>query len=141
LDYLDEPEDSERRKIGRGIYTSYSFGTGVKSFRIILLDTRFNKSSWFHDWENSDILGQEQWDWLEETLINNNETFTFISSGTQILPFDRILTEAWYSNSRKKLFNLIGKIKKGGVILLSGDIHSSQILKTFCTLPRNILQL
>ena len=137
LDYLGEALDSERRKIGRGIYTTYAFGDikTHKAFRLILLDVRYNKSSYFYDYHNSDILGEEQWEWLESVLTQNNETFTFIASGIQILPFNRLITESWYYNSRKRLLDLISKIKKSGVILLSGDIHTAQILKTFCTLP------
>jgi len=40
----------------------------------------------------------------------------------------------WYHDSRKKLFDLIGKYKKSGVILLTGGLGFSQILKTFCPL-------
>lgn len=81
------------------------------------------------------MLGEEQWQWLEETLKKANETFIFIGSGTQILPFNRLATEAWYGTSRDRLFDLIGKVKKNGIILLSGDIHCAEILKTFCVHP------
>jgi alkaline phosphatase D len=103
--------------------------------RIILLDVRYYKTGFFD--ESSDILGEEQWKWLEDTLTNNNETFTFIASGIQILPQTKFIEEIWYLQSRKRLFDLIGKIKKSGVVLLSGDIHVAQILKTFCVLPGN----
>lgn len=102
--------------------------------RIILLDVRYNKTSPFWD-ENADILGEDQWAWLEEELSSNNETFTLIVSGTQILPINRFVMEAWYVNSRNRLFDLIGKLKKSGVVLLSGDIHAAEILKTFCVVP------
>ncbi len=135
LDFIDEPQNSERRTPGKGIYTTYSFGSGVKSSRMILLDSRYHKSNYMSESSEADILGEEQWKWLEEVLVNNDETFTFISSGTQILPFTRMLSEAWFYKSRERLFELISKTKKSGVILLSGDIHMAQILKTFCTLP------
>ncbi len=64
-----------------------------------------------------------------------NETFIFIGSGTQILPFDKLFTEAWYGESRKRLFDLIIENQKSGIVLLSGDIHCAEILKTFCKLP------
>jgi hypothetical protein len=136
LDYMDEPVDSDRRTLGKGIYTTYSFGNGYKTVRLILLDVRFNKTSYMYDWEKSDIIGEEQWTWLEEVLNSNDETFTFISTGIQVLPFNRIMTESWYYNSRKRLFDLIARTKKSGVVILSGDIHCAQLLKTFCTLPK-----
>jgi len=80
------------------------------------------------------MLGQVQWIWFEDILRTSNETFTLIVSPTQILPFNRILTEAWYGESRKKLFSIIGKLKKSGVILITGDIHEGEILKTFCVI-------
>jgi len=136
LNFLDEPEDSHRRKIGDGIYTTYSFGdpNSHKTVRFILLDVRFEKDSLYLD-ENPDMLGSKQWTWLEETLKNANETFIFIVSGTQILPISRLATECWYPLSRKKLFDLIAKYNKNGVVFLSGDIHMAEIMKTFCTLP------
>lgn len=98
------------------------------------MDVRYNKTGYLFE-EKQDILGEDQWQWLETVLKDNNETFTFIGSGTQILPFDRIISEAWYQTSRKRLFDLIGNLNKSGVIFLSGDIHVAQILKTFCILP------
>jgi len=68
-------------------------------------------------------------------LKDANETFIFIGSGTQILPFDKLITEAWYATSRKRLFDLIIKYEKSGIVFLTGDIHCAEILKTFCTLP------
>lgn len=134
LNFLDEPMDSVRRKPNRAIHTSYTFGSGThKSVRIILLDVRYNKTSLFYDNE-ADMLGEEQWQWLEEEL-KNDETFTLIVSGTQILPINRFITEAWYPSSRQRLFRLLGQMKKSGVIFITGDIHAGQILKSQCILP------
>ena len=108
LNYSNE-EISEKNK--KGIFSTYSFGKGYKSVRIILLDLRYYKSSFFNIL-NYDNLGKEQWIWLENIFKNNNETLTFIGSSIQILPINRFLTESWYINSRKKLFELIAKYKK-----------------------------
>lgn len=134
LDFLDVPTNHHRRQKGKGIYATYSFGKGYKTVRIILLDVRFHKTSYVLNF-NQDMLGEEQWKWLEKILTESKETFTFIASGTQILPFNRFVTEAWYQKSRKRLFDLIAKTKRNGVILLSGDVHFAQILKTFCVMP------
>src|SRR4051812_5026139 len=65
LDFIDEPIDSERRRLGRSIYTSYSFGdkSTHKTVRLILLDIRFNKQSYYFD-NDPDMLDEEQWQWL-----------------------------------------------------------------------------
>jgi alkaline phosphatase D len=137
LNFISEPQNSLRRTVGRGIYTSYSFGTspsmGHQNFRIILLDDRYERDSMFD--ENPDVLGELQWTWLEDILKNNRETFTFIMSGIQILPPTKLIVENWFTGSRKRLFDLIGKLKKEGVVFLTGDVHVAQILKTYCVLP------
>ena len=135
LDFLDEPKDSHRRQPNKAIYTTYSFGDkkSYKSIRVILLDVRYEKSAWVD--KDRDMLGEEQWKWFEEVLTKANETFILIASGTQILPFDRLFSEAWLPEGRTRLFNLLRKVKKNGVLLLTGDIHNAQILRTPCVIP------
>jgi alkaline phosphatase D len=132
LDVLEEPLNSTRRNLNQSIDASYSFGNGYKSFKLILLDARYNKRGYLDD--DTRILSENQWIWLENEL-KSEETFTFIVSGIQILPFNRFLTESWYSKDREKLFNLIGKLSKSGVVLISGDVHFGQMYKTFCVHP------
>ena len=135
LDFLDEPPNSHRRQENKGIYNTYVFGdvNSYKNIRVILLDVRYHKTGWLE--KERDILGEEQWKWFEDVLLNSKETFILVASGTQILPIDRLFSEAWYPESRIRLFNLLGKVKKNGVVLLTGDIHNAQILKTPCTIP------
>jgi alkaline phosphatase D len=136
LDFIDEPQDSIRRKEGRGLFTTYSFGDlkTHKNFRIILLDSRYYKDPHGIIGE-PDIIGEEQWEWFEEIFKNAKETFIFIGSGTQILPYNRMVTEAWYGHSRDRLFKLLAKYRKNGVVFLSGDIHLSEVLRSPCSLP------
>lgn len=133
LSFLDEPSDSKRRISGRPIYTSYSFKSGggdeeFKSFKVILLDLRYDKT-------NTYLMNEEQWKWLEEEL-KSNETFTFIVTGIEFLPINRffgfMIQEMWYKADRQRLISLIGKLKKSGVVILSGDVHYAQILRTTC---------
>lgn len=138
LDFLEEPLNSDRRKSNSPIDFSYSFGSGYKSFKIILLDTRYNKRGFLDN--STQMLSEDQWDWLKNEL-KSDETFTFIVSGTQILPFNRLVTECWHSKDRKQLFDLIGEANKSGVILISGDVHFGQMYKTFCTHPSNFINI
>ena len=135
LDFLDaDTLDQRRNLVDMGLYSTYSFGRGDRTVRFILLDLKYNQSSYLNN-DKYDMLGDRQWDWLENIFKNKKETYTFICLSNQILSNDRFIIKKWYSDSRKKLFNLIGKYKRDGVIFLSGGIGFAQILKTFCPLP------
>ena len=135
LDFLEvDSVDSKRHYESLGIYSTYSFGKKDRTVRFILLDLKYNQNSYLKEGDN-DMLGEKQWTWLENIFKTSSETYTFICASNQILPNDRFIMKKWYAESRKKLFDLIGKYKKSGVILLTGGLGFSQILKTFCPLP------
>ncbi len=137
LDFLDaDTLDQRRNYVDMGIYSTYSFGTGTRTVRFILLDLKYNQTSYLKEENNYDMLGEDQWIWLENIFKNTKETYTFICISNQILPNDRFIIKKWYSDSRKRLFDLIGKYKRNGVIFLSGGLGFAQILKTFCPLPK-----
>ncbi len=128
LDFLEYPYDHPKRIENNGIQSSYSFGEGFKSVKVILLDLRF-----FLNY--TEMLGEEQWKWLEEEL-KTDETFTFLVSGVQLLPANRpFMLECWSLEGRQRLVELLSKLKKSGVIILSGDIHFGETLKTPCIHP------
>ena len=136
LDFLDaDILDQRREKVNMGLFSTYSFGKGKQTVRFILLDLKYNQSPYLKNDNKQDMLGEEQWDWLENIFKNTKETYTFIGVSSQILSNDRYLIKKWYSQSRKRLFDLIGKYKRNGVMFLSGGLGFSQILKTFCPLP------
>jgi len=128
LDFLDEPQNSSRRTRD-GVYESYYLGA-EKRIKIILLDVRYNRDPRLSF--GTDMLGENQWNWLEEEMKGNKAQFTLIASGSQILPDDRIFPEHWFDKSRQRLIGLIRKYKVSGVILLSGDVHYAEIMKHPC---------
>ena len=135
LDFLDtDILDSRRHDTSLGIYATYSFGKRDKTVRFIMLDLKYDQNSFLKKENDNDMLGEKQWTWLENVLKKSNEAFTFICAPNQILPNDRFILKKWYAKSRKRLFDLIGKYKKNGVIFLTGGLGFSQILKTFCPL-------
>ncbi len=137
LDFLDaDTLDQRRNYVNMGIYSTYSFGFGEKTVRFILLDLKYNQTSFLKEEKNYDMLGEEQWNWLENIFKNTKEAYTFICISNQILPYDRYIIKKWYSESRKRLFDLIGKYQRNGVIFLSGGLGFAEILKTFCPLPK-----
>jgi len=128
LDFLDESQNSSRRTRD-GVYESYYLGQD-KRIKIILLDVRYNRDPRLSF--GTDMLGEKQWNWLEEEIKENQADFTLIASGSQILPDDRIFPEHWFDKSRQRLLDLIQKYKVSGVILLSGDVHYAEIMKHPC---------
>lgn len=149
LDFFGEPENSERRK-RPGIYDSFVVGPAGKRVQIILLDCRTFKSAYVPDprskeekaalnirgqyLPNTDtqatLLGEDQWRWLEAQLLEPVE-LRLIASGTQIVADEKAMEE-WgnFPNERKRLFDLIDKTAAEGVVLLSGNVHFSEISRT-----------
>jgi alkaline phosphatase D len=124
LDFLDEPADSPRRK-QPGVYVAYSFGPAGKRVKIILLDGRYHRDA---PGRHADMLGPEQWQWLEAQLTNSDADVHLIGSGIQVIanqhPFEKW---ANFPESRQRLFDLIAKTKASNVIFLSGDRHLGEI--------------
>ena len=61
--------------------------------------------------------------------------YTVIASGTQIVSDDKgFKHESWgqYQQSRQRLFDLLDATETTGALLLSGDIHLSEIVRMFC---------
>ena len=75
LDFLDEPEDSPRRK-RRGLYGSYLLGTGENRVKVILIDPRSQLIK-----ERKSVLGVEQWAWLDKELRTDPTPITILGTG------------------------------------------------------------
>ena len=124
LDFLGESVDSPRRQRS-GIYTSYTYGSGDNEVKVILLDTRFNKESlWVH---RSDLLGREQWRWLENEFRNSTARVHLIVSSISVLSDPIPVVEDWIDHpvAHEKMFNLLDRHAVKGVAFLTGDRHFS----------------
>ncbi|KAH8739209.1 phosphodiesterase/alkaline phosphatase D [Cryptosporidium ryanae] len=79
---------------------------------------------------DGDMLGREQWIWLEKELSESEANVNIIVSSIQVTTLYPV-TEGWghFPESRNKLFSLISKTKAKGVLFLSGDVHFGQILE------------
>ena len=128
LDFLDEPADSERRK-QEGIYTSYEYGEGDSSVKIMLLDTRYHRDR--PGSGRADILGAQQWRWLESEIKNSAARVNIIVSGVSVLSRQMPFAEEWndFKWARIRLFNLIENYQLPGVLFLTGDRHFSSHLR------------
>ncbi len=120
-----------------GIYHSIQLGTSV-SVNFILLDTRTfqdplekNPTGETRYLESDgDILGEEQWNWLEAALSKSNAHLTIIASSIQFIP-DEHKYEKWsnFPESKKRMFRLLRKNPEKRCMFLSGDRHLAEISK------------
>ena len=73
------------------------------------------------------VLGEVQWQWLENQLNDSDTDFNFIMSSIQVLSGEHGF-ETWgnFPLEVDKLENLIAQSGANGVIILSGDRHISE---------------
>lgn len=148
LDFWGEPEESPRRHRPDGIYTSKMFGEGEQRVHVIMPDLRWNRDDIRHvtteqyksqrapnnlgpyikhEDRTKSMLGEAQWQWLEEEL-KKPARVKIIASSLQLLP-DFTGWEAWanFPGDRQRLFRLIKKHQVNGVVLVSGDTHWGEV--------------
>ncbi|UII21034.1 alkaline phosphatase D family protein [Fulvivirga ligni] len=136
LDFLDVPKDNEVYN-HEGAYQSYTYNDG--KLKVILLDTRYFRDTLEIDTQTAarylanaegDILGEEQWTWLEKELKESKADINLIISSIQIIPEEH-LYEKWanFPSARKRFFDLISATQPKGAILISGDRHMAEISK------------
>lgn len=141
LDFLGVPKDSPRR-VQEGVYTSHEYALPAGKVNIIILDTRYfrtpltrdtltNKRNTPNTYGQGTILGQKQWQWLEEELRTSKAAFNLIMSSVQFLS-DKHGFECWgnFPHEVDRLEKTIVESGAKGVIILSGDRHISEFSKT-----------
>lgn len=122
-DFFNEKLSSKRRARD-GIYESYLFNSGEKEIKLIVLDTRFNKT-------DDDLLGEPQWEWFEEELRVSNAQVNLIATSIPILANSMNVAEDWVDcqQSYQRMFELLSFYKPRGCVFLSGDKHFAGIFE------------
>jgi alkaline phosphatase D len=139
LDFLDVPATAPVRT-REGAYQDYTFGPEGKQVKVILLDARYfrdelqkgegDDSRRYLPNETGDVLGEAQWQWLEETLTQSTAQVHLIGCGIQFLSAEHAF-EKWanFPAARKRLLDLLVKTQPAAAILLSGDRHIAEVSK------------
>lgn len=139
LRFLDVPSDAPVRNHA-GVYQSNGFGEGNQSIKIILLNTRTfrdtlvrskKKNRRYNLNQTGDILGEEQWAWLEKELTNSSASLHIIASSIQFLAREHGF-EKWgnFPKARKRMLTLLTKTKPVATLFVSGDRHIAEFSKT-----------
>ena len=113
-----------------------------KSVAVFVLDVRSNRDPWPKDinaWfpSDGDMLGEEQWRWLETALNRSNATVNVIVTGLQVHA-DRFpsatVAEEWvkFPKSRQRLYEIILQSGAQSPFLVSGDVHMAQLSRKDC---------
>lgn len=140
LDFLNVPNDDERRK-REGVYHAQTMRSGEFTIHLILLDTRYHRTDLTESQEpkkrykpnaygTGTILGEEQWQWLEDQLLTEPADYTVIVSSIQVLSGEHGF-ETW-ANFPHEVDRLIQLLKKSNVknpIVVTGDRHISEFSK------------
>lgn len=141
LNFMNIPANSPLRTQA-GVYRSKEYNTKQGSVNIIVLDTRYFRTSLTPDTETAKrtkpnsygegtILGEAQWSWLAKELQGSKANFNIIVSSIQYLSNQHGF-ECWgnFPHEVDRLENLIVNSKAKGVVVLSGDRHISEFSRT-----------
>ncbi len=136
FDFLDVPKKATSRK-RPGAFQYYTFGEEGRRVRVILLDCRSFRDGLKKDTSgkaryvanpSGDVLGEQQWRWLEFLLKKDDVQLNIIISGIQIIPEEQVY-EKWanFPAARKRFFDLLKRVKPVNTLLMSGDRHIAEI--------------
>ena len=141
LDFWSEPTGSERRN-HPGIYHTETYGPEGRRVQFVMLDTRTfrdpllpnNGPDWKNDYRpnydsSATFLGEEQWNWLREVLLQPADFRVVMSSNQFGITYNG--WEAWANVpiEKNKMINLIKETQANGVVFISGDVHWAEISK------------
>jgi alkaline phosphatase D len=154
FDFLDIPADDPARK-HEGAYHSRVYGPPGRQVKVINLDTRYFRDSLrqelFRDPASGrmekknlpapglDILGAEQWNWLEQELRQSTAAVNIINSSIQVIAAGHRF-EKWanFPDAQERLYRLIASSGAQRVFIISGDRHiaeCSRIQKPYMKMP------
>jgi len=134
FNFLNTPKNAPERKRD-GVYNSRNFLVGSKQIKVIVLDSRYFRTSLTkstdpekrfqpNKYGEGTLLGDTQWKWLENELNSSKAQFNVIVSSIQFLSNEHGF-ECWgnFPHEVERLENLIISSKAKGTFLLSGDRH------------------
>ncbi len=139
-DFIGLPKNDSVRK-RPGIYRTYDVKKDGVYIKVLLLDTRYFRSSltpdpnpkrrYLHNpYGEGTMLGESQWQWLENELSTSTADFNVIMSSIQFLS-NQHGYESWGNMPHEvaRLENILVENKVKNTFILSGDRHIAEISK------------
>ncbi len=100
----------------------------LNDIHFYLLDNRWNRTGPDLETAESQMLGEDQIEWLIQSLKYSRAPFKFIAVGSQVLNSAKVYENyANYEAERKNLLDRIAAEGIKGVVFLTGDRHHSEI--------------
>ncbi len=143
----------EKQDVGAwpGTYYARTFGPEGQRTQVIMLDTRFFRTPLMatDEWgvkgkeryipstdAHQDMLGTDQWTWLENQLQKPADLRLIVSS-VQVMATDGHGWEAWsrLPKEQGRLYGLINQTNANGVVFVSGDRHTAFLYRKNDVLP------
>lgn len=113
---------------GEGVWTTFRRG----DVEVWLLDGRWNANTGVDASGRPILLGEAQWRWLEDGLQASTATFKVLGCGMIWNDATRPGKQDYWGrwpHERERLFRFLGARRIGGVVLVSGDIHRTRMVR------------
>jgi alkaline phosphatase D len=109
-----------------GITSAFQFN----DIHFYLLDNRWHRTDANMATTKEEMLGEEQIEWLIQSLKYSRAPFKFVAVGSQVLSTAKVYENyANYEEEREMLFDRIAAEGIKGVVFLTGDRHHSEFNK------------
>lgn len=155
LDGGRELQEFEALRKRDGLYHHRDIMIDRQKVRLILLDTRTHRdSTWIRSVGEStlplsalvaaairvstallgfgrdyggDVLGEQQWQWLEEVLRTSDADYHVVVSSIQVLTANPVF-ESWthFPVSKRRLMDILLSVNPRGFVFISGDVHFAE---------------
>lgn len=107
-----------------GVFSRFEWG----DVEFFLLDNRYHRApNNMPDDTDKTMFGKGQLQWLKDCLVSSTAPFKLVAAGNQMLVKNRFETFADYSQEQQELINWIKQQRIGGVVVLSGDRHLTEL--------------
>ena len=145
------PEDPRSQR--EGIYFARNIGPEGRRVQLIFLDTRFfrtpltkNSQDQTAPYEPSedahqDMLGDEQWQWLESKLLEPAELRIIVSSIMVLSDIHGFESWRMLPRERQRFYKLLDTTAAGGVLIVSGDTHAGAMYRSDETIDYPLIEL